>query len=397
MVGAFDRHNYGDLLFPLIVEAVVRNKYPSISIEYFSTSKSEMEAYGAKNTTPLGSLFSKFEKSRDFVLIAGGEVLPATWPVILSYLVKPAHAILIRIACKLAGDRFSSYFLSKIMKVNSRLPFVYNKSDFSRDVKVAYNAVGGSHIKEKGDFVRNLLIEKISKSDYISVRDLDTKHYLESKGVNNVNLSPDCAILLSRLFPRTKLKELAGKDIQQFTEKFQTGYLCFQSAFAYIDGHEEIIRKQLSEVNKITGMSVVVFAIGRATGHSDQNTFKAIFSDNSPESLNGIFISNCETVFDIMWLIANSKVYAGTSLHGAITAASYGVSIVALCPNRVTKLSAFLNTWIDNNLFELADYSGLSVAVANLICSSKNVDKNKTELSQDLAIKNFNEMLKLAS
>jgi hypothetical protein len=51
---------------------------------------------------------------------------------------------------------------------------------------------------------------------------------------------------------------------------------------------------------------------------------------------------DADNIWDIMYLIANSKCYIGTSLHGAITASSYCVAHVGL---KVEKLGAYLATW----------------------------------------------------
>ena len=53
-----------------------------------------------------------------------------------------------------------------------------------------------------------------------------------------------------------------------------------------------------------------------------------------------------------MYLIANSKAYIGTSLHGAITSMSYAVPHVGLI---VEKLDAYLHTWgVEGNNFAVA-------------------------------------------
>ncbi len=394
VVGAFDRHNYGDLLFPIVSEVILRQKGFMGKIEYFSTTKSDMKKYGAKNTIPLRELFLDGITSRDLIIVAGGEVLPASWVSVLSDLLSPFKAKVFNRITAILGDRISSYIFSRLMRVNSRLPFVFSRTDFSHQVKVAYNAVGGSHAKDASEYIRETLLKKLSKSDFISVRDSQTKKFLDSNAIANVQLSPDCAILLSKIFPLDKLKISVGAMTLKLSENFKNGYLCFQSSMACADGNESIIHNQLVEFRKKTGLGVVLFSIGRATGHSDQEAVKLILS-TTHNGADKFMESSSDSIFDIMWIIANAKLYAGTSLHGAITAASYGVPIIALCPDQVPKLPAFLTTWVDSKLFEITSYSGISCAAEKLISSEHTINSNQLIFAQDKAISNFSFFLSL--
>lgn len=366
------------------------------SIEYFSTTKSDMKQYGAKNTIPLSQLFLDSITSKDLIIVAGGEVLPASWPLILSYLLSPFQARIFNRITAILGDRIASYILAWLMSVNSQLPFVFSRTDFLREVKVAYNAVGGSHVKDVSKFIKKTLLKKLSQSDFISVRDLQTKNFLDSNAIANVQLSPDCAILLSKIFCLDELKKHVGTKTVKINETFKNGYLCFQSSKACAIGNESIIREQLLEFRKKTGMGVVLFSIGRATGHSDQEAIKLILGTTASLSeSDGLFESDCDSIFDIMWLIANSILYAGTSLHGAITAASYGVPVIALCPDQVAKLPAFLTTWVDSKMFEIANYSGIVNAAEKLISEEKPVNTSQLIMAQDKAMSNFDHIMSL--
>ena len=58
---------------------------------------------------------------------------------------------------------------------------------------------------------------------------------------------------------------------------------------------------------------------------------------------NTYFFENIN-IYEIMYLIKNSKLFIGTSLHGLITSISYGIPHMAYT-NKIEKQIKFLNTW----------------------------------------------------
>lgn len=80
IVGAFDRHNYGDLLFPLIVEHAAKHFGFEGECTSYGVIASDLTRYGAVPTRTLRSLFDRKRAAPALVVLAGGEVLPATFP-----------------------------------------------------------------------------------------------------------------------------------------------------------------------------------------------------------------------------------------------------------------------------------------------------------------------------
>lgn len=74
VVGAFDRFNYGDMLFPYIVEAFAKNNFKNCSIDFFGLRESDFSAYGAKCTKAL----KEMPMDQNFVVVAGGDTIQAS-------------------------------------------------------------------------------------------------------------------------------------------------------------------------------------------------------------------------------------------------------------------------------------------------------------------------------
>jgi polysaccharide pyruvyl transferase WcaK-like protein len=104
-------------------------------------------------------------------------------------------------------------------------------------------------------------------------------------------------------------------------------------------------------------------------------------------------IADCDSVFDLMGLIAGARLYVGTSLHGAITAVSYGVPVLGLCPSRVRKLAAFLGTWLDEQAYGLAEIGQIDAAFDRVWSRRPTLAAGQIAALQDLAQAHFERLL----
>ena len=71
-------------------------------------------------------------------------------------------------------------------------------------------------------------------------------------------------------------------------------------------------------------------------------------------------------VTDLLALIASARLFAGTSLHGNLTALTYGVPRVGLGPG-VRKLDLFLRTWDPTQPNGAAAFSELAARAATAL------------------------------
>ena len=370
IVGAFDRHNYGDLLFPIIIERAALKRGFVGKINFFSTLISDLSEYGAKPTKSLSSLFSRSNGPDTLIIVAGGEIISAPWPVVVSYLCVPKLGNLISRICRRLGFRMPAYFFSRIMGVPSSLPFVYSNNDFSHGARVVYNAVGGSHLgSEKNNLVGSIVANKLRAVSYISVRDQATKNILDEMNVGNVRLSPDSAVLLSDIFSLDELSLKVSDELKATCSALGGNYICFQSALMYVIGKEHFIAEKIIRLQEKSSFNILIFAIGRAAGHSDQDAASAIFKHIRNNA--HIKVVDTRTIYEVMYVIARSKAYIGTSLHGLITALSYSVPHVGLCPSRIPKLANFIESWCELNSSATSEYDDLIEHVTRVIAAPR--------------------------
>lgn len=396
VVGPFDRHNYGDLLFPLIVEHMVRRLGLDLRLEYYATVRATMSAHGSVDARSMRQLFARAADGPELVLIAGGEVLPARWPEILGYLCRPTLARMIQRVSRLLGDRAAGLLLGRCMGSRAMLPFVLAPSDFDRPVRVRYNAVGGSHAGADSAFVRGMLRARLPESDYLAVRDRPTFELLQACGIAHARLVPDCAILVSRLYPPAQLRRQLGETARALLQRLAGGYVCVQAGAAHLAGQEDAFLRAVERIKRAAGLPVLVLALGRATGHADQRSQALLHQSGSAGSGSmPTVIADCDSVFDLMGLIAGARLYMGTSLHGAITAVSFGVPVLGLCPSRVPKLAAFLGTWLDEAAYGLAEIGQIEAAFDRVWARRPVLSGAQIAALQDLAQAHFEDLLAL--
>lgn len=355
VLGPYDRYNYGDLLFPYIIEAELGKNYSSIS--YYSLVTSDLSLFGGKKTLPVKYLYdNNFEEKCDLI-IAGGESLYCTWETLYGY-ISPWFSgsnISWRIIRKLLGQRHYVKTRDKIAKMvlsgRTILPFCVYKNDFTNIEKVFYNSVGCSYNQGLNSKKKIDIQKKIMNVDYFSVRDNQSK-------INNLKLNidsyltPDSAILMSKHFPIDQLKNMTSSCVLNYVEE-HTKYIFFQVNKDLGQKYLDIIIKQLEELSNKTSLRICLCPIGLAQGHLDQIALLKI--SNKILAQHQLFKN--VTIWDIMYLIAKSSLYVGTSLHGTITAMSYKIPYIGLY---VPKLNNYLQTWAVEELNHTVNFNEIS-------------------------------------
>ncbi|MGM1330940.1 polysaccharide pyruvyl transferase family protein, partial [Klebsiella michiganensis] len=96
----------------------------------------------------------------------------------------------------------------------------------------------------------------------------------------------------------------------------------------------------LDDIKREKAMDVILLPIGYASGHDDS----LFLSEVKKYSREEIELLDDLNVWEIMFIISKAKAFYGTSLHGVITAMSFGVPHYCINSD-IKKLTSFLNTW----------------------------------------------------
>ena len=357
--GALDRFNYGDLLFGVVLEKVFE-QYKDYNITYYALRKSDLSRFEGRPTQGIKSLFRKGNlEDGSIVIISGGEVLGASWFLLHRYLLSNYLGFFLKVFDKIFSDKILNNLSRLWFKSKLTLPFVVSPEDFPSNLYIAYNSVGGTSLKKVSEAHLKTALKKLQKSTFISVRDQESLNILQNNNYSlNVRLSPDSAALMPDLFSKKRLLKLISKETEDIINGFKNGYLCFQSADYLAKDNIKIIVEQLEKISLECNLGILLLPIGRASGHEDQVVLAKIHKKLSVASV----LPSKNSIYDIMALIAYAKVFAGTSLHGNITAMSFCVPNIGLT-NKVTKLTAYLKTWALPQLNRCEPYEKLTLAV----------------------------------
>lgn len=339
IIGAFDRFNYGDLLFPLVIEAQLRTYEQSFDAAFFGIVKSDLSALGGKPTEDIRAFYRRCQDDAQYtsVIVAGGEAVAVSWSSLLLALnsvFKRTHRFHRRINKVLDLNRLAK----RLLHGRTDLPFVFTRSEFPRVDRLIFNSLGGSELVPEVFDRYPGLRDDLRQVDYFAVRDETTQRRLATQGIKTL-LYPDSAILMSKFYPASVLAGNVSPQIGQYVTERRGDYLFFQIKNNHAKNHEPAIAQQLNAiVERYPDVQLCLCPIGKALNHDDHLALQRV----APLLRHPYTLFDDVTIWDIMFLIAHAKVYMGTSLHGAITAMSYAVPYVGMV---VPKLDSYLRTW----------------------------------------------------
>lgn len=341
LYGAFDRHNYGDLLFPLIMKRVIEQELPQKKVLIAGLINSDLSKYGAHPTVSIREAL-KCSKGNATVILAGGDVIACDWQSAYGYLLP---SVLTPFYQRLSYyfPKATDYFVSRVTGLTSNLPFNLNRSDLGALRKVVYNSVGATEVANVTSKSELLSLGKvIADTNYVSVRDIFSQTQLKRLNYHNVPVAPDSATVMSSVISVAELEEKSSNKTKKLLKKFIEGYIIFQISQAHTRGKEEVFALELSKISQSLNLPIIFVAIGNAAGHNDSAGINKVISFIADAVTYDTYLNG--NIFDLMSIIRNSSCYCGTSLHGLITAMSFDVPRVALLP-KLRKQINYMDTW----------------------------------------------------
>ncbi len=305
-IGTFDVENFGDLLFPTVLE----NRFQNYSVDLFS---------------PVGDMEKPFEKNRyvysirqfeecckkqkyRVVLIGGGDI--------------------IRVDRNIAVDYLSNYEASVALWQYPVL--IANKYN----IPVVFNNPGiPMPFSKYEQQLTKLLLQNV---DYISVRDHRSKEYLQKCGVTDVQVIPDTVYSIPEYFKKEELHQIKADLVEKSVLPAWDNYIIFQHNTVNEEDLQEL-RKILDWLTKEKTYNVLLMPIGYV--HSDSKFMEKLM-DEGNERL--FFCKEKLTPKEMCAVLSMSSGYIGTSMHGAIVSYAYGKQIVSINTAKMSKITGFL-------------------------------------------------------
>jgi len=294
LFGTFDVENYGSLLFPRLFEREIRQRLPDAQVRAFSPFGPahpvamnrgwSPEALGLWTRERLRELASEL----DLVAVGGGGIIHTRDELLATaYGVDP-------------------------LELRLRRP-----SDFFLEYPAVWHAVGIPFDLDPHE----ARVVRATRRPYIAVRDERSQARLAAVGVEDeVEMVPDPAFLLDRLFPPRVLDSARDSLRARGDYPAEGRPLILQGSAALLD-HVDALAAAIRNRPE----DVVLIETGRC--HGDDRFAEAMLSRLERRVFR---VDGGSSLEDMGAAIAGAAGYAGSSMHGAITALVYGVPTLIL-------------------------------------------------------------------
>jgi polysaccharide pyruvyl transferase WcaK-like protein len=278
--GTFDVENYGDLLFPGLVEHGLR----PLEAEVVHVSPLGGQPYedvpaciGVESVRSSGQF--------DAVVIGGGNIVHARSSSLPDYR-------------RVRRTAYSSLWMGAAqLAARQDIPLVFNAPGVPRPF------VGLS---------RRIVADVVRQAVYVAVRDERSRDLLSAAGAPGVEVVPDTALALSDLIPVPRSSSTAVP--------VEGDYFVAHVNSRYGMRDDLAVAARIDSIARDRGARPVLVAIGPC--HGDDETAERVARLMSSDVT---VIARPRRVRDVAATIAGARFYVGSSLHGFITASTYGV------------------------------------------------------------------------
>jgi len=353
LFGAFDRHNFGDLLFPHLLTALL----PGQAWTFAGLVERDLRAFGGHRVEALAD-------ARPIRLIhVGGELLTCTAWQAAVMLLDPVEATAV-IARYDADPVAAAAWAAHQLGTSRPAPYVAGREVLAPGGTLIFNAVGGVDWMDLPAAHRATVGTALGQADWVSVRDHVTQAALRAEGLD-LSLCPDPAVMVADCFGEVIAARQAQGEVRAMREAFPRGYLACQfSADFGDDATLDLLARALSRVVAATDLGLAFYRAGVAPWHDDAALYEKL-QRRLPTGTARLFRSL--DMWEICALIAASWGAVGSSLHGRIVALAHGLPRVSLTPpqqgTRPVKTAAFAETWEPGSIPRSVTVDGIEHAV----------------------------------
>lgn len=377
LVGAFDRYNYGDILMPIIMhnQIMTNLNLKNIDFSYYGLFKSDMSECKGYSTDALSELKNK---EVDVIIFVGGEVLTSRFTGMYLNTLSNKIKIFYYKSMRRLFNSFTENICRKKTNLDYLKPWIPNKNNFKTN-KLIYNTVGGDlFFGTNKDNITSVIVN-INSFDYVSIRESQTYNSVKSIR-KDVFMFPDSVIAISKYISEKEIEKNISKAKKEFIDGLGSYFVLQVNKIIGLKNIETLT----DEILKIEGKNdtkCILLPIGYAQGHEDTVPLSMI--NNKINNEKTIYF-DYNNIYETLYILSHATLYIGTSLHGAITAISYGIPHFALT-NKIKKLDDFLETWDTTDII----YSDIDKLSENYEKVSQNYNKfkKKVELQKEKMIK----------
>ncbi|NMG75532.1 polysaccharide pyruvyl transferase family protein [Aromatoleum diolicum] len=336
LFGAFDRHNFGDILLAHCAVAAHRGRTPVFA----GLLSRDLTVFGGHRVRSLAEIIAAYRhEAADFVHV-GGELLTTTAWEAAVMLQSPADAAR-AIAMYDRSPETRRAWAQTMLTTDRRIPYAISAAELPTGWTVHFNAVGGVALTKLPTEEHAEVLRALRTAGTVSVRDAVTHAALKRAGIS-AELACDPASATPRLFGELISLRARNGEVAAIARRTPC-WIAVQLAAHYgddatLDRIASALRNRAIHAN----VGIVLFRAGLAPWHDDRETLERLF-----RRLAGLPVNLFESahVLDVCALLSGARAYLGTSLHGWIVANSFGVPAHCLVSHDSDKAAAYIDTW----------------------------------------------------
>lgn len=368
LFGAFDRHNFGDLLFPHIAAAMMPEETPLVA----GLLPRDLRADGGHAVQSIPALVRRFKDEPIRVLHAGGETLTCSaWEAAVMLQVPDCTDA----AAPTDGSAGMSgatedigrqaEWASRFLGTRRRAPYVLDRDTFGNTARLAHCGIGGAALDSLPETMRTEVFAALRHADHLAVRYCRTQALLRDAGLAS-ELVPDPAVLVRDLFGE-RIRCAGGQgEAAHIARLFDQRYLAVQCSADFSDDRTlDLLAGQLDELSQVMDAGIVLFRAGAAPWHDDLDVYQRLAARLRR---CGAVIFPSLDIWQICALIAQSLGFCGSSLHGRIVATAFGLPRLTIgLPHASpcwTKHAEYLATWEQEDMPDVVQVDHVAEAMA---------------------------------
>jgi len=343
MIGHFaasDRENYGDLLYSVVLRRMLESRGLGEKLGFYSFLDGPAPGDAGYDVSCIRELLDAEIALVSSLIIGGGDILRTDTVTLASHYKYTYRERLGYPVLQWIGEKYlklptvTEKFLKRYMNYDAPGPFLLDAGRFPGVGSVHFCSCGCPLDFAPADRVR--VREVLESAAYLSVRDRQSRDKLLAAGVTReIYAVPDLIMTLSDYYDPAAERQKGRELLRSFGADPGGTVLCFQCMPHAGQPMEDIV-SQLNSYRERTGAEIVLLPLGYC--HADDRYLKRL----SRASGGRFRYIGVRSIFDMLSVIAASDLFVGTSMHGNITALSFGIPHL-FGPIRVDKAEGFLD------------------------------------------------------
>lgn len=325
-IGAYERDNFGDLLFFLLLKEVFNKDYVVPSSIIFS----DMTEILGEIVYPYNTLLKEFEW--DIIIVVGGEIGGVDIHSALNMSLSDKEYQIL----EETGENIDNCYDYLTGFKSNRTAYLPDLDEYSKNTNsfLVINSIGLSSLKSmNGTIIYNEFNRILKKAKFLSVRDNSSFEYLNSLNIEN-KLCPDIVHIIKKVMDKKVNNQLLLQNIDD-------DYILFQCNMNYIQSNTlnsivDNIQKLIVKYNK----KIYLFAAGIARNHDSIELYEQIICKIDEVFKTKVIIIYERNPLCLVKYIKYSKMWIGTSLHGRIIAITYAIPRISLENKKVAQYAS---------------------------------------------------------